>query len=73
MGSFSPIHGIGRRIVGKQKPQLMIDFGKGRIDDFCRHEVGKHFFGPYVVEPFHGDQVTEPHMGCFVGNDTSPS
>ena len=66
MGAGRSIYGVGGRIVGDEKPQIMIYVRKRRVHDFGRHELGQHFFHPDIVEPLHRDQVAEPHMRRFV-------
>ena len=46
----------------------MVDIRKARIDDLGCHETGKHFLRPYIVKPFHRDQVAEPHVRRLVRN-----
>ena len=40
-----------------------------RFGDASREVIGKHFFGPYIVEPIHGYEVAKPHVSRFVGNE----
>ncbi len=35
----------------------------------CRHKGGKRFIQPQSIPPTHSDQVTEPHMRIFMGDD----
>ena len=73
MRAGGPVYGIRRRVVRHEKAEVMIDLGEGGVHDLRRHEVGEHFLHPHVVEPPHRDQVTEPHVRCFVGDHTCPS
>ena len=52
--------------MGHKKAKLVIHLRKRGIHDLRRHEVGKDFLHPDVVEPSHGDKVAEPHVRGFV-------
>ena len=66
--AIGPIHVVRTRILLKQKPQIVVDGRERRIDDLCRHEIRKDLLHPDVVEPFHRDQVAEPHVRRFMCN-----
>ena len=51
----------------------MVNLRETRIDDLRRHEIGKHFLGPHIVKPVHGNQVTKPHMRRLMRNEAGPS
>ena len=51
----------------------MVDLRKLFTDDHRSEKVGKYLFGPDVVKPFHGDQITEPHVGGLMCNQTAAS
>ena len=55
--------------MGDKKSQVVIHVRERRIHNFRRHEVGKDFLHPDVIEPLHCDQVTKPHVGCLVRDD----
>ena len=45
----------------------MVDLWEHGLGHQGGEVVGEDFLGPYVIEPFHRDQVSEPHMGGLVG------
>ena len=64
-----PVHGIRRRVVGKEEAEVVVHLGKGGVDDLRRHEIGEDLFRPHVVEPVHRHEVAEPHVGGLVGDE----
>ena len=58
--------------LSDEKSQVMIHIWKRGIHNFGRHELGQHFLHPDVVEPFHRDEVAEPHMRRFVRDGLRP-
>ena len=72
IGPNSAVYRIRAGVVGYQKTKRVVYPGKQRVHDLGRHEVGKYFLGPNIVKPRHGNQVTKPHVRCFV-RDKRPS
>ena len=72
IGSLAAVFAISTWMMLEHKAEVVIDVGKARMDNLGRHKVGKDFFQPYVVEPFHGYQVSEPHVRRFVSDQASP-
>ena len=72
MRAGGPIHGIGCGIVGDEESQVVIHFGKRRIDDLRGHEVREHFLHPDIIEPLHGDEIAEPHVRRLMRDRVGP-
>lgn len=66
---FAAIDIVGRRVVGQQEAKVVIDLREGRARHFRRHKIGEHLLQPHIVEPFHCDQVSKPHVGRLVGDE----
>ena len=60
------------RRIGTQPIQLMVHLREHRFRDTCRKVIGKHFFRPNIIKPFHGDIVPKPHVGGLMGYQLSP-
>ena len=56
--------------MADKKIEIVVDLGKARIDDLGSHEIRENFFSPHVIEPIHSYQIPEPHVGCFMGDQT---
>ena len=54
--------------VGKRGVHLREE-GAG---DLRGEPIGKDLLGPYIVEPGHGDEVAEPHVGGLMGDEFGP-
>ena len=44
-------------------------FGTEGVEAGVSHEGGEGLVEPDALPPFHGDEVTKPHVGDFVGDD----
>ena len=38
------------------------------LNDFIGYVIGKHFFKPNLVKPFHGYQIAKPNVRSFMRN-----
>ena len=50
------------RVMHFDEGQVVVQVRELFPCNFVGHKVGKHFFGPHVVEPTHRHQVAEPHV-----------
>ena len=69
IGALRPVHAVRGRIVRQQEPQVVIQLRERGVHDLRGHEVREHLFHPHVVEPAHGHEIAEPHVGRLVRDD----
>ena len=69
VGALGAVHGVSRDVVVLEEIQSMMDVGELLLGNLRCHEVGKHFFGPHVGKPTHGDEVAKPHVRGFVSDE----
>ena len=50
----------------------MVDTWEQRFGNAGRKVVGKDFLGPYIVEPVHRHEITEPHVSRFMCDELGP-
>ena len=70
IGALRSVDDVSTGKMPDQKIEVMVDLGKARVDDLGSHEICEHFFGPHVIEPIHSHQIPEPHVCCFMSNQT---
>ena len=71
-GALGAVFAQGRCVERAQAVETVVDFRIQRLGYPCREMVCEYFFGPDLIEPFHGDQVSEPHVGRFMGYQFCP-
>ena len=62
------VHAVGERLVAEVEGLPCVAHWIELVERLGRHVRGESLLEPEVVEPPHGDQVAEPHVGDFVEN-----
>ena len=70
VGAFCSINRVSTWIMSKQKFKLVIATA---FRDLIRHEIGKDLFHPHIIEPFHCNEITKPHVRSFMRDEIRPA
>ena len=73
IGPGGAVDAVGGLVVREEEPEVVVHLGERGVHDLGREEVGEHLLRPDVVEPVHGDEVAEPHVGGLVGDEAGPA
>ena len=69
MRTFRSVDTDGSVLEGLEEVQVVVHRIIMATGDFCSHEAGKHFLGPYIFKPLQRDKVAKPEVGRLVGDD----
>ena len=69
VGPGRAVDAVGGGVVVDDEFEVVVRVFDGHLGDFVGHEIGKDLLHPHVVEPLHGYQIAEPHVGRLVRDE----